>query len=45
MDITRIIVAHRQETIKLADRVYELSNGKIKEIQKSKQSKPVANVH
>ncbi|WP_061009094.1 peptidase domain-containing ABC transporter [Vibrio sp. CUB2] len=33
LNITRVIVAHRKETIMSADRIYELSNGKLMEIK------------
>lgn len=32
LNITRIIIAHRPETIKMADRVLELQNGQLKEV-------------
>jgi ATP-binding cassette subfamily B protein RaxB len=34
LDITRIIIAHRPETIASADRVFELKNGKVTEVNK-----------
>jgi ATP-binding cassette, subfamily B, bacterial CvaB/MchF/RaxB len=36
LNITRIIVAHRPETIRTADRVLLLENGKIREIYPDK---------
>ncbi|PWW07080.1 peptidase domain-containing ABC transporter [Mangrovibacter plantisponsor] len=35
MDITRIIIAHRPETIMSADRIFVVANGKINEVEKS----------
>ena len=39
LNITRIIIAHRKETILSADRIVQITDGKIKEIGKSRTTK------
>jgi ATP-binding cassette subfamily B protein RaxB len=38
LPITRIMIAHRQETIKMANQVFELKNGELVSMQQQSES-------